>query len=334
MVEEQDREVLRESELARKICMGEGKQFKNERCPHFDVLTWECVLLRDNPIRAVYEKRCLLKREFYAKAHIFLTKYPMDFRGEDVDLDEFIFGRHEDKKDRKGILEYELVVPAIHYMYSLINLSLKREIERILKDKDLIPKNRQCGNCVHRNPTEPHICRLEHIPGNKAFKPFYNQYFEIERKADDKACAGHVVFALYLKRFNESAPVEDGLLGERSLRLGAVGWKAQLEQFEAAVDVPVMFKAIQRCATNARTRKAEEKFQRWYEDNAFIYKRLVEGETYEQAKSQYVEERFGKNEKKRDAYTTKMRRDTENLGKCLSGKERCRELSGSEGEGL
>jgi hypothetical protein len=82
----------------------------------FDALTWECVLLRDNPIKAVYEKRGLLKRELYAKAHIFLAKYPMDFRGEDVDLEEFIFGHHDDKKDRKGILEYELQVPAIHYM--------------------------------------------------------------------------------------------------------------------------------------------------------------------------------------------------------------------------
>ncbi len=116
MVEEQEREVLRESDLARKICKGEGDLFKGERCEHFDALTWECVLLRDNPIEAVYEKRCLQKREFYAKAHIFLAKYPMDFRGEDVDLEEFIFGRHDDKKDRKGILEYELQVPAIHYM--------------------------------------------------------------------------------------------------------------------------------------------------------------------------------------------------------------------------
>ena len=59
MAEEQEREVLRESDLARKICKGEGELFNGERCEHFDVLTWECKLLRDNPIEAVYEKRCL-----------------------------------------------------------------------------------------------------------------------------------------------------------------------------------------------------------------------------------------------------------------------------------
>ncbi len=160
---------------------------------------------------------------------------------------------------------------------SLINRSLKREIEHILKKKDLIPKNRQCGNCVHRNPSEPHICRLEHIPGNKGLKPFYNQYFETERKAEDTACAGHVVFALHVNPFNEATPVEDGLLGERSLRLGAIGWKEQLEQFHGTLDVPVLFKAIRRCVKNAPTRKTAERFQRWYEDNAFIYHRLLEG---------------------------------------------------------
>ena len=31
MAEEQEREILRESNLARKICKGEGEQFHNER---------------------------------------------------------------------------------------------------------------------------------------------------------------------------------------------------------------------------------------------------------------------------------------------------------------
>ncbi len=333
MVGEQEREVLRESDLARKICKGEGELFDGERCEHFDVLTWECVLLRDNPIEAVYGKRCLQKKEFYAKAHIFLTHYPEHLRGEHVDLEEFIFGRHDELVDRKGILEYELQVPAIHYMYSLINRSLKREIEHILKKKDLIPKNRQCGNCVHRNPSEPHICRLEHIPGSKVVKPFYNQYFETERKAEDTACAGHVVFALHVNPFNEATPVEDGLLGERSLRLGAVGWREQLERFEASLDRPEVFKAMRRCANNARTRKATERFQRWYEDNAFIYHRLVVGGTYEQAKSLCLDARTV-SDKNRKAYSKKMTRDAEDLEKCLSGKERCQELSAVGGEGL
>jgi hypothetical protein len=114
-----------------------------------------------------------------------------------------------------------------------------------------------------------------------------------------------------------------------------LGWKDQLEQFEAVLDVPVIFKGIRRCANNAKGRKDAQKFERWYEDNAFIYHQLVEkGGSYEQAKSQYLEEKFGKNDKDRDAYATKMRRDKEKLEECLSGKERCQELSAPGGEGL
>ena len=273
------------------------------------------------------------------RARKFLKKYPEHLRGQDVDLEEFIFGRHDDKhddkKDRKGILEYELVVPAIHYMYSFINRGLKREIEHILKDKDLVPKNRRCGNCVHRRPADPHICQLEQIPGNKAVRPHENRYFGTERTAEDPPCGGHVALIPHLNPLNdEVAAMEVSLTGSHTaLRLGALGWKDQLEQFEALLDVHLIFKAIRRCAANATKRKTKEMFQRWYDDNTRIYQILTDEDTlYVKAKSRYLDEKTSSVEK-RKAYSAIMREDKGRLGKCLSGEERCQELSAPGGEG-
>jgi hypothetical protein len=335
MVEEQEREVLRESDLARKLCKGEGELFDGERCEHFDVLTWECKLLRDNPIEAVYEKRCLPRKEFDARALVVMRDYSEDLREEDVDLDEFIFGRHDEEVDHKGILEYKVKFPAIHYMYSLINRGLTQEIPRILRRRGLIDPIKKCGTCIHRGPVKPHTCQLQGFPSKTDGNPFPNKHFGTERMADDSPCDGYETMLPQLGNFeDDDPPMESGLMGSDSaLRLGARTWKEQLEQIHAILDVPVMFNAIRRCAANARTRKATEIFQRWYEDNAFIYDCLKKTRgSYAVAKSQYLEERFGTNEKKRDPYSKKMRLDTENLEKCLSGKERCQELSGPVGE--
>ena len=156
--------------------------------------------------------------------------------------------------------------------------------------------------------------------------------------ADDAPCDGYVATVNQFNSFlDEESPIEGGLMGSDSaLWLGARTWKEQLERIHAIRDVPVMFKAIRRCAANARPRsKACEIFERWYEENDFIYEYLKKHRgSYALAKSQYLDERFGKDEKKRDLYAKKMRLDTENLEKCLSGKERCQELSAPGGEGL
>ena len=88
MAEEKESEILRETDLTRKICMGEGKQFKNERCPNFDVLTKECRLLRDNPLEVLYkQERCLPEWEFQHRAHKILKKnFPKSLWREDLDL--------------------------------------------------------------------------------------------------------------------------------------------------------------------------------------------------------------------------------------------------------
>jgi hypothetical protein len=338
MVEEQEREFLRESDLARKICMGEGKQFKNERCPNFDVLTKECKLLRDNPLEVLYKKeRCLPEWEFQWRAHKILKKnYPRSLQREDVDLKEFVFGRHDDERDHKAMLDYRVDVPTISRMYGLINLSLKREIERILRQKRLVPPKKKCGTCVHRGPVKPHACQLESFPSKTDGNPFPNKHFGTERKADDAPCDGYVAMVNQLNSFlDEESPIEGGLMGSDSaLWLGARTWKEQLEQIHAILDVPVMFKAIRRCAANARPRsKACEIFERWYEENDFIYEYLKKHRgSYERAKSHFLDERIGDHEKKRKAYSKKMERDADDLGKCLSGKERCQELSAPGGE--
>lgn len=332
MAEEQEREVLRESDLARKFCRGEGELFNGERCEHFDVLTWECKLLRDNPIEAVFEQRCLPKTVFYARAFKIMKGYPKDLRKEALDLDEFVFGRH-DEVDHKGILEYRVRFPAIHYMYSLINRGLSQEIPRILRRRGLLDPIKKCGTCDHRGPVKAHACQLEDFPSKTDGNPFPNKQFGTERKADDSPCDGYEAILPQLGQFEDDAPpIEGGLMrSDSALWLGARTWKEQLEQVHAILDVPVMFKAIRRCAANARTRKAPERFQRWNEDNTFIYNRLVEGGTYERAKTEYLDERT-LSDKERKAYLKKMTRDAEDLGKCLSGKERCQELSAPEGE--
>jgi hypothetical protein len=335
MVEEEEPEFLRESDLAREICRGEGERFKGERCEHFDVLTRECELLRDNPIGAVYGKRCLSREEFNARAFRVMEDYPKDLQEEAFDLDEFIFGRH-DEVDHLGILESKVKFPAIHYMYSLINRGLAHEIPRMLRRRGLLDPRKKCGTCDHRGPVKPHACQLASFPSKTDGNPFPNKHFGAKRKADDPPCDGYVTRLPQFGDFEDDAsPVEGGMLRSYSaLWLGARTWREQLEQIHAIRDVPVMFKAIRRCAANARTRKANEIFERWHDENYFILKHLKKHRgSYERAKSHFLDERIGDNEKKRKAYSKKMKRDAEDLEKCLSGRERCQELSSPGGEG-
>ena len=110
-----------------------------------------------------------------------MRDYPEDLREEDVDLEEFIFGRHDEEVDHKGILEYKVKFPAIHYMYSLINRGLTQEIPRILRRRGLIDPKKKCGTCVHRGPVKPHTCQLESFPSKTGAHPFHNRYFGTER---------------------------------------------------------------------------------------------------------------------------------------------------------
>jgi hypothetical protein len=250
-----EREVLLQSQLARLICRGYGEQFQTEGpCPHFDSSAWECRLLRNGLISAVFSKRCLPKREIYQRAHMILTHYPKHLQGEDVDLEVFIYGRHDDTGGRKGILESAVQVPAIHYMYALINLSLRREIERILRNKGLIPATKQCGNCIHRGPVEPHVCQLENIPTRKGDKRLYNRYFRTERGASDEACDGHTALAFFTDPLDEAGPLardENGSIVQ--LHKGCSTNPGEAAQAEGRRDVRVVFKALRECMMNAKS---------------------------------------------------------------------------------
>lgn len=339
MAGEQEGEVLGGSKLARKYCKGEGKQFHNERCKHFDPLTWECVLLRHHPLKALYKKeRCLPEWKFQRKAHKILKKYPKRLRREDVDVEKCVFGYSNEKGYHKGILDRGVDVPTISRMYGLINLSLNQEIGRTLRRKQLVPPRKKCGTCVHRGPRKSPVCQLKSFPSKKDGNPFPNEHFGTERKADDAPCDGYETRLPRLGNYDDDdvPPIEGGILRSYSaLWLRARTWKEQLEQIHAALDVPVVFKAIRRCANNAATQEYREIFQRWYEDNGDIYDYLRKHkESYEKAKSHILNERIGEDKKKRNAYSKKMTRDAEDLGKCLSGKERCRGLSAPGGEGI
>jgi len=330
MANDSEREILRESDQARKICLGQGNKFKGEKCEHFDLEVWECKLLRNNPIEAVYNKRCLPKREFYARAHIILTHYPEHLRDEDVDLEEFIHGRHDKERDRKGILEYNVRVAAIHYMYSLINRSLAQEIERILKNKGLVPTVRQCGNCVHRSSADPHICQLEEIPTKAGGKPLYNPHFGTERGVSDKACDWHRRIAFFGNPLDQEGPFAKDEHGNTvRLERGSRTYPREIAQAEAPRDVRILFKALRKCMLGASSPKKAEVFKRWLVDNAYIYRHLS-GRNYEAAKSRLLDKRTGSKEE-REAYSAKVSRDCKNLERCLSGEERCEGLQRLEG---
>ena len=163
METDQGQQGFRQSDLARAICLGTGEHFKGERCEHFDRTSWECKLLRDQPLAAVYEQRCLPQSEFYTRAHWILNRYPDHLKGEFIDLEEFIHGRHGAERHRKGILDYTVSAPTIHNMYSLVNLALDQEIQRELVKKGLIYRKRQCGNCQFLGPAESYECELEEV---------------------------------------------------------------------------------------------------------------------------------------------------------------------------
>lgn len=294
---------------------------------------WECKLLRNNPLEAVYNIRCLPEREFYLRARWILKKYPEHLRGVDLDLTEFIHGRHDSEKDRKGMLEYKVHVPAIHYMYSLINKSLVREVEHLLKKKHLIPSVKQCGNCIHRAAIEPYVCELEEIPGKIGGASSYNKHYGTDRKATDSPCAGHIFAGTFHNPIHEAGHfIQDEEGTVTRFERGVKTYPREIALAEASRDVRIVFKVLRECIKAAPSPHKAEIFKRWLLDRAYIYRHLS-GRGYEAAKSKLLDQRTD-SKKEREAYSAKVCRDNEKLEKCLSPGERCLAFHLSEGKRL
>ncbi len=317
-----DQQGFRESDLAREICLGRGASFKGEQCQYFDRTSWECELLRHRPIEAVYEQRCLPPSEFYVRAHRILNRYPDHLRGEFIDLEEFIHGFHDVERGRKGILDYPVRVPTIHYMYSLINMALSQEIQRTLILRGLIHPVRTCGNCLNRGPVEPHMCELEKVSGGAGGKTSINPHFGTERNSGVPACGHYSPRAFFQNPIDLEGPLVTNEYGvpERFDPQEKICSK-EIADVESEAGVEALFKAIRECIENAPSAKKAEIFSRWLEDNAFIYQRLGKL-SYEEAKSKLLDVRTRTN-KGREAYSVKIRRDREDLEACISGEKRC-----------
>lgn len=171
---------MAKTDVVNSICKGEEKRFRGEVCEYYDQNTKECTLLRDEPLRVVFEKgRCQPFENIVRKRVI---KYLREFKYQES-LENMT--RIAESIAEQYIKPARLRVHTLPALLRFIGTIVFRKVIDRLEEEGILPK-KECGACRHLSQTEPHFCERAMLIINEQEIP--NPHYRETRNPSDYAC--------------------------------------------------------------------------------------------------------------------------------------------------
>jgi hypothetical protein len=165
-----------------RFCKGGSETF-DEMCPHSIPLTEECRLLKDKPMKVIFEQGSCAPYEIVRSVVKGILRRYDDLIQPEEYIDAMTFEISE-----RIQRNYLTAGQTIRYLKAYINRTVYCEVHRMLEEEGYLSRGK-CGYCVYLSRSKQYTCKRQTVSIGEQRMKVENPYYGMKRERSEPACA-------------------------------------------------------------------------------------------------------------------------------------------------